>query len=128
MRRTLLLLCLAALVSGTSLIHAQECGTPQHLNVSNLLDCDLKQLYILTPKMETELDYRFELLQAQVLRRRESMLIKISDRPYLQSLLQAEETSILAVEAYDEDGFQLFQYWLPDKENLQILLCEWDYL
>jgi len=98
------------------------------LSVTNECEYDIVELYILTPKMEAELDYSKELLQGNVLASGESVPIKLSSWPYLQSFLATEEMSILAVEAYDEDGYPLFQYWLPDKENLQIVLSDWDYL
>ena len=98
------------------------------LSVTNECEYDIVELYILTPKMEAELDYNKVLLQGNVLASGESVPIKLSKWPYLQSFLETEEVGILSVEAYDEDGYPLFQYWLPDKENLQIVLSDWDYL
>lgn len=98
------------------------------LSVTNECEYALVELYILTPKMEAELDYSKELLQGSVLASGESVPVKLSRWPYLQSFLETEGLGILSVGAYDEDGYPLFQYWLPDKENLQIVLSDWDYL
>ena len=96
------------------------------LSVTNECEYDIVELYILTPKMEAELDYSKELLQGSVLASGESVPVKLSRWPYLQSFLETEGLGILSVGAYDEDGYPLFQYWLPDKENLQIVLSDWD--
>jgi len=98
------------------------------LHITNECDYALVELYILTPKMEAELDYSKELLQGQVLAKGQSFTVDLAQWPYLQAFLETETMDILAVEAYDEDGYQLLQYWLPDKENLQIVLSDWDYL
>ena len=98
------------------------------LSVTNECEYALVELYILTPKMEAELDYSKELLQGSVLASGESVPVKLSSWPYLQSFLETEGLGILSVGAYDEDGYPLFQYWLPDKENLHIVLSDWDYL
>ena len=98
------------------------------LSVTNECECDIVELYILTPKMEAELDYSKELLQGSVLASGESVSIKLSSWPYLQSFLETEAMDILAVEACDEDGYPLFQYWLPDEDHLEITLSDWDYL
>ncbi|NCC14423.1 MAG: hypothetical protein EOM32_13740 [Spirochaetia bacterium] len=115
----------AVVIQSGHLVQNQSSTT---LSVTNECEYVLVELYILTPKMEAELDYSKELLQGSVLASGESISIKLSSWPYLQSFLETEAMGILAVEAYDEDGYQLLQYWLPDKENLQIVLSDWDYL
>jgi hypothetical protein len=69
-----------------------------------------------------------EILQGQVLASGESILVDLSKWPYMQSFFKTNDREIVAVEACDEDGYALFQYWLPDYENLEITLSDWDYL
>lgn len=88
----------------------------------------LAKLYLLTPTMEAKRDYSKEILQGQVIRSGETFAIDLEKWPYLHSFLEKQIHQILSVEAYDEDGYQLFQFWLPEYENLKITFSDWDYL
>ena len=98
------------------------------LKVFNDSSYTLVELYILTPEMEAALNYSAELLEGRTLPSGAGLLIDLTRWPYLQSFFQPKEMIILSIEAYDEDGYPLFQYWLPDYDNLEITLSDWDYL
>ena len=98
------------------------------LKVTNDGEYTLVEVHILIPGKDVELDYSMEILQGQVLASGESIFVDISKWPYMQSFLKTNDGEIVAVEACDEDGYTLFQYWLPNYENLEIILSDWDYL
>jgi len=98
------------------------------LKVTNDGEYTLLEVYILIPGKNVESDYSMEILQGQVLASGESILVDLSKWPYMQSFFKTNDREIVAVEACDEDGYALFQYWLPDYENLEITLSDWDYL
>lgn len=108
--------------------HERKQKSLTSLAVINEGEYALVELYLLTPAMEAKRDYSKEILQGQVIRSGETCVIDLMKWPYLRSFLEKQTQDLLSVEAYDEDGYPLFQFWLPEYENLEITLSDWDYL
>lgn len=98
------------------------------LKITNETELPIVELYLLTPQMDAELDYSKEILGQKVIEPGETLVIDLEDWPYLRAFLQTQTQEILSIQAYDDDDYPLFQYWLPDSEHLQIVLRNWDYL
>jgi hypothetical protein len=96
--------------------------------VINAGEFTLARLYLLTPTMEAKRDCSKEILQGQVIRSGETLVIDLTGWLYLHSFLEKQTHETLSVEAYDKDGYPLFQFWLPDYKNLRITFSDWDYL
>ncbi len=76
----------------------------ESLTVINAGEFTLAKLYLLTPIMEAKRDCSKEILQGQVIRSGETLVIDLTRWLYLHSFLEKQTHEILSVEAYDEDG------------------------
>lgn len=100
---------------------------PETIRVENLTDYALVELYILTPEMEEQLDFNFELLGHQALPGSLSVDIDTGQLPYLHDYLTDSFKGSLLVIAYDEDDYMLVKVWYPAYDPWVIMLTYDDY-
>jgi hypothetical protein len=84
--------------------HKTKQNALESLTVINAGEFTLAKLYLLTPTMEAKRDCSKEILQGQVIRSGETLVIDLTRWLYLHSFLEKQTHEILSVEAYDEDG------------------------
>lgn len=84
--------------------HKTKQNVLESLMVINAGEFTLARLYLLTPTMEAKRDCSKEILQGQVIRSGETLVIDLTRWLYLHSFLEKQTHEILSVEAYDEDG------------------------
>jgi hypothetical protein len=97
------------------------------LSIENQCGYEIVELYLLTPEMEENLDFSWELLQGESLYDYQSIDIPLEKMPFLEEFLASGDTRSLLVVAYDLDDYMLVREWFPLVDPWTIVLTEDDF-
>lgn len=97
------------------------------MRIKNQTGFHIEELYILTPNMDRNQYYRWELLQGMVIPDTKTLDIPLEQLPYLKDYVDSGNTEAVLILAIDNQYYQLEKDWYPHTDSWVVTLIYDDY-